>query len=114
MSSKNVRGYTLAEAVKEYERFHWGNKSNGIMRGAWAPDPRDGAAALIGGLFAVTYVTQKRGDKRPRLYEHIFGSPEGEAAKLPLLVYNREDGGSLIVLRTPSTTYGVRPEGIVR
>lgn len=104
---------TGAAALREYERMHWGQKGKGQLREAWAPDPRVGVPVVMGELVAVTYRTRKGSDRNPVDYEHVFGSPEGERG-LPLLAFNAEDGGSLLILRTKGTTYAVEERGIVR
>lgn len=77
-----------ADASREYERTHWGERGKERIRRTGAPDPRYGTATKLGQLVAVVYETRKGGDAEPTEYEHQF---EG---RRPDLVYNA--GGLLI------------------
>jgi hypothetical protein len=88
------------EAIREYERTHWGDRGRQKVRGGHAPDPSHGTLTKMGKLVAVTYETRKRGDGGTAHYEHAFEGP------LPTLAYN--EGGLIVV----GGAYTVRKGGI--
>jgi len=100
-ASRRVRNpATNAEALKQYERDHWGQKGAEKVRKLSAADPRLPCVEL-GELVSVTYRTKKGDDVVLTDYEHEFAHPR------PRLAYN--ESGLIIA----GGKYRVEERGIV-
>jgi len=96
-----VRGpATNAEALKQYERDHWGQKGAEKVRKLPAADPRVPSVEL-GELVMVVYRTKKGADQVLTDYEHEFSYPR------PRLAYN--ESGLIIA----GGRYRIETRGIV-
>ena len=91
---------TNAEALKQYERDHWGQKGAEKVRKLSAADPRVPSVEL-GELVMVVYRTKKGADQVLTDYEHEFAHPR------PRLAYN--ESGLIIA----GGRYRIEPRGIV-
>lgn len=77
-----------AEAMREYERTHWGHTGRKSVRELRAADPAHGTGTEMGELVEVVYRTRKGRKGKVVEYEHAFED------RLPTLAYN--DGGLII------------------
>ncbi len=86
--------------VRSYERVHWGNTADQVLRAQFdAPKPGE-TLALLGELVAIVYDTHKGNESGE--YEHEFEAPR------PLLTYKQNC--SLIII---GGGYRITPRGIV-
>jgi len=100
---RNVSERDVREAIKEYERAHWGQKGNRKPSGQVVADPRHPLTEL-GALVAVVYRTRKGNDRVLTDYEHGFNTK-----RLPILAYERRT--TLLVIT--GGMYHVNERGII-
>lgn len=99
----------------DFERLHWGAKSQGLRLEELAPEPD--RLVVLGDLSRVGYLT-KKGRNEVEEFVHVFGSEQVDGTHLgprPLLVVgfydDEEEPESLHILRARSdyrvTTHGI-------
>ena len=72
----------LTKAARAYRITHWGDRGALDFRELDAADPSE-PLAFFGELFRVSYLTIKRGDGGPAIYEHDFRIPRPVLATSP-------------------------------